>query len=59
MNIIKQLFCNHDYVYKGNYFMDETDNDDEGWYIKKIHYALYKCSKCDKEKKIILSKTII
>lgn len=59
MNILKKLFCKHDYVFVRNTFVDEILMDEECYAIKRIFYELYKCTKCGKEKKIKLSIEII
>lgn len=59
MNILKKLFCKHNYVFVRNSFVDEILMDEECYAIKRIFYELYRCSKCGKQKKIITSKEIL
>ena len=55
MNIIKRLFCKHDYLYKnsGIETFHEADFSGDGCYNTWTErYDVYICKKCGKTKKV-------
>ena len=54
MNILKRLFCKHDYKYLRNGIKTyrEADFSGDGYNTWVEHYTEYICTKCGKKKKI-------
>ena len=54
MNILKHLFCSHNYEYSrsGSITYKEPDFSGDGYNTWVEHYTEYICTKCGKKKKI-------
>ena len=54
MNILKRLFCKHNYKYShsGIIAHEEPDFSGDGYNIWQEYYTEYICTKCGKRKKV-------